>query len=133
MDTGYEQPASAPSLEEAFHLSVESVQAVSEEASSVESKIIGVFAAASAIVGISAAVSSSLVGTKLYWPNGLFYLAVIAYAWVIFWTYSGLRLRIFYLPPDPRVLREVYWNLPKSEFMQQVCEFAEGHYSTHVV
>lgn len=125
-------PISEPSLEESFHLSTQSLQAVSEEASRVETKIIGAFAAASAIVGISAAVSTSIVSAKLYWPNLFFYFALIAYIWVILWTYKGLRLRAFYLPPDPKILKEDYWSLPKTVFMRQVCEFAEGHYEEHV-
>ena len=132
MQKTIEQPISEPSLEEAFRLSIQSVQAVSEEASRVETKIIGAFAAASAIVGISAAVSTSLVSAKLYWPNLFFYVALIAYIWVILWTYKGLRLRLFYLPPDPKILKEDYWSLPKTAFMRQVCEFAETHYEEHV-
>ncbi len=126
------QSASTSSLEEAFRVSIESVQAISEEANRVETKIIGAFAVASAIVGISAAASTSLIGPKLYLPNALFYLAALAYLWVIFWTFMGLRLRTFYLPPDPRILREDYWHLPKDEFMQRVSEFAERHHNTHI-
>ena len=37
-----------------------------------------------------------------------------------------------FLSPDPKILREEYWNLPEREFMQRICEFAEKHYETHV-
>lgn len=120
-----------PSLERAFRLSVESAQAVSDEANGVDAKIIGVFGIASAIVGIAASVATNLVGPRFYWPNLLFYLAVAIYVWVCSWTFWGLKRRTFYLPPNPRVLREEYWNLSEQEFLRRVYEFAEMAYQEH--
>ena len=120
------------SIEHAFRLSVESAKAVSDESSGVEAKIIGTFAAASVIVAVAATVAPNVFGSRFYWPNLLFYLALASYAWVIIWTFVGLRIRTFYLHADPKILREDYWNLPSSEFMRIICEFAENHYEMHV-
>jgi hypothetical protein len=83
-----QQPAET-SLEKAYELSVDAVRTASQEASGVETKIIGVFAIASAIVGITASLASFPISPlKWYWPNIFFYLAILAYVWtLLLWSF----------------------------------------------
>ncbi len=117
----------APSLGRAYDLVVGHLEALSREATAIDTKLIATFASGSIIVGLIPIIPGGLVLTQWYWPELFFYLGLLAFLWICFWVYQGFRVREFYLF-NPKVLREHYWQLEEEEFKRAVWTFVEDAY-----
>lgn len=111
--------AEAKTLNESYELSIKALDSCSQEASGAETKLIGVIAVGSLIVGLLPATQGSENLTNwAYWPNWLVYSALATYLLAAFSVYRGLSGQEFYSTAsfDPKVLREHYWQMDDIEF-----------------
>ena len=115
-------------LDESYGLSIRALDSYSQEVSSAETRLIGVIAIASLIVGLLPVAQDNVNLTDWsYWPNWLLYSALATYLLAAFRVYRGLSGRTFYSVAsfDPTVLREHYWQMDDIEFKKALHEEME--------
>ena len=97
--------------------------------SSAETRLIGVIAIGSIIIGLLPAVQSDVnIIAWSYWPNYFLYLALATYLFAVFKVYQGLKGQKYYAVAsfDPKELRELYWHIDDIEFKTAIYEDLEG-------
>ena len=115
-------------LDESYELSIRALDSYSQEVSAAETRLIGVIAIGSLIIGLLPVTRGDVNLTDWgYWPNWLLYSALATYLSAAFWVYRGLSGRRFYSVAsfDPRVLREHYWQMDEVPFKKALHEEVE--------
>ena len=115
-------------LNSAYNLAIKALDSSSREASSIDTKLIGIFAVSIIVVGLLPIVPGN-PGLTIwhYWPNGFLYLGVGAFLWVGFWVYQGFRTRDFNAVAtlSPGLLRKYYWHFDADTFKIEIYEWVQ--------
>ncbi len=115
-------------LDESYDLAIRALDSYSQEISSAETRLIGVLAIGSIIIGLLPAVLANVNLLEWqFWPNWLLYIALATYLLAVYKAYQGLRGREFFSMAsfDPAILREHYWDLDTSAFKAVIYEEIE--------
>ena len=116
-------------LDASYKLTIKALDSSSQEASLAETKLIGVIAIGSLIVGFLPVTRGSENLTDWsYWPNWLLYSALAIYLLAAFKVYRGLSGREFYSVAsfDPKILHHHYWQMDEFQFKQVLHEEMEA-------
>ena len=89
-------------------------------ADAIDTKLLGVFAAASVIIGVTTALVQDI---NIGYPGIPFAVSFVAYALILVFSLWGLWPRQFPGPSSPKMLREHYWKLKPDK--------AKAHYWGH--
>ena len=115
-------------LNSAYNLAIKALDSSSREASSIDTKLIGIFAVSIIVVGLLPIVPGN-PGLTIwhYWPNWFLYLGVGAFLWVGFWVYQGFRARDFNAVAtlSPSLLRKYYWHFDEDTFKMEIYEWVQ--------
>ncbi len=92
---------------------------------SIDMKAVGVFAAASLIVGVAA---TRIDAIDLDWTLTPLVVAAASYLGVLLLSWLVLLPKEFAGPDDPSILRESYWGMNREEAQVQYWRFVESAY-----
>ena len=96
------------------------------DADSQDAKAMGIFATASVVIGVVAAVARGPDHDALFWTAFGFFVVTACLAFFI------IVMRKFKGPDDPRVLREDFWPLDVEEARRYLWEFTESAFSENL-
>ena len=97
-----------PSRDLAFEWGRTAPGELSKVADAIDTKLLGVFAAASVIIGVTTALVQDI---NIGYPGIPFAVSFAAYALILVVSLWGLWPRQFPGPSSPKMLREYYWKL----------------------
>jgi hypothetical protein len=100
-----------PSMDVTYEWGRTSPERLSDEASSLDSKIIGLFAVASIIIGVASTFTKAI---KLDWTLTPFAIAVVSFLIVFVKSFWALRAFEFQVADCPQILKEDWWPLEPS-------------------
>ena len=94
-------------------------------ADAIDTKTLGIFATASLIIGVAAALVRNISLDLPHIPFGISALSYLLILCVSVWVLWG---RKFSGPSDPSILREHYWKLQPDDAKAHYWSYAETHY-----
>ena len=94
-------------------------------ADAIDTKTIGVFATASLVIGVAAALVQDI---SLDWRAIPFAVSSLCYLVILGFSVWGLWPRSFSGPSSPSILREHYWKLQPDETKDRYWKYVETHY-----
>ena len=106
-------------LDESYKLTIQALDSSSQDISSAETRLVGILAIGSIIIGLLPAVQANLNLLEWhFWPNWFLYMALATYLIAVYKAYQGLRGREFFSVAsfDPATLRDHYWEMDPIEF-----------------
>ena len=117
-----------PSKELTFEWGRTAPEKISEEASSLDSKIVNVFLASSIIIGVITALVGQLQLNSTLIP---FTIGTLCFVTILIKSLWALRAQWLYVGDNPYVLEEDYWELEQNEAKEKYWEYVKEDFKSN--